>query len=267
MINGLIIYNSVDQKKNEWFIEECIKQFNDDKFSLFYKDESEVLSYIEDHKIDFVVYRARDYKLLEKLEQKGIKCFNNSLTNKTANDKYLTFKLSKEQGINCLETLLDNPGELAHPFIMKSLDGHGGQEVFLINNEQERLEILKKSQKHFIYQRYLSNCKDVRAYVLNNQVVALVERRNANDYRSNFSLGGEVKAYESSQEMVDIATKISKLLGATYIGVDFLIDGSNIYLNEIEDPVGARMLYKTSNIDIINLFIKEIKKQLIIVFR
>ena len=262
MINGLIVYNSVDQDKNKWFIDKCIKECNDDKFSLFYKEENEVLSYLESHKIDFVIYRARNSQLLRLLEQKGIKCFNNALTNKTANDKYATYLLCKEQGINCLETLLDNPGCLAFPLIMKSLAGHGGQEVYLINSEQERLEILKKSQKHFIYQRYLPDCQDVRVYILNHQVVATVERKNSKDYRSNFSLGGDVKAYEPSPEMVDIAVKVSKLLGATYIGVDFLINGNNIYLNEIEDPVGARMLYKTTDIDIINLFIKQIKSQL-----
>lgn len=263
MINGLIIYNSLDQDKNKWFIEECIKECNDDKFSLFYKEESEVLSYIENHKVDFVIYRARNYKLVEALEQKGIKCFNNSFTNKIANDKYATYQLCKEQGISCLETSLDDYKGLSYPFIMKSLDGHGGQEVYLINKENEVLDILKKSQKHFIYQRYLPHVKDLRVYVLNNQVVAAVIRKNINDFRSNFSLGGVVKTYEPSSEMVDIATKISKLLNATYIGVDFLIDGSSLYLNEIEDPVGARMLYKTSSIDIVNLFIKEIKKQLL----
>ena len=263
MINGLVVYNAVDQKKNQWFIDECIKLLNDNNFSLSYKEESDVFSYLEGHKVDFVIYRARDYKLVELLEQKGIKCFNNSVTNKTANDKYATHLLCKEQGINCLETLLDSCEGLSYPFIMKSLDGHGGQEVFLISNEKERLEILKKSQKHYVYQRYLPNSKDVRVYVLNNQVVGAVERKNSNDFRSNFSLGGEVRAYQPSQEMVNIAAKVSKILKATYIGVDFLVDGSNIYLNEIEDPVGARMLYKTSNIDIINLFIKEIKNQLL----
>ena len=262
MINGLIIYNSIDQKKNEWFIEECIKQFNNDRYSLFYKEESEVLPYLENHKVDFVIYRSRNYKLVEHLEQKGIKCFNNSATNKTANDKYATYLMCKEQGINFIETLLDTCDGLTYPCIMKSLDGHGGQEVYLIYSEHERLEILKKSQKHYIYQRYLPKCKDVRVYVLNEKVIGAVERKNDSDFRSNFSLGGKVKAYQPNQEMVDIAIKISKLLGATYIGVDFLINNEQIYLNEIEDPVGARMLYKTSNIDIINLFIKEIKSQL-----
>ena len=263
MINGLIVYNSVDQKKNEWFIDECINKLNNNEFSLLYKEESEVLSYLENYKIDFVIYRARNYKLIETLEQKGIKCFNSSLTNRIANDKYATYELCKEQGINCLETSLDSPEGLAFPYIMKSLNGHGGQEVYLIHNEQEYLEILKKSQKHYLYQRYLPNCNDVRVYVLSNQVVGAVERKSSTDYRSNFSLGGKVKAYQPNQEMVDIATKISKLLGATYIGVDFLIDGNDVYLNEIEDPVGARMLYKTSNIDIINLLIKQIKSQLL----
>lgn len=263
MINGLIIYNSKDQDKNKWFIEECIKQCNDNNFSLLYKEESEVLSYVKDHKVDFVIYRARNHKLVELLEQKGIKCFNNSVTNKIANDKYATYLLCKEQGINCLETLLNNPSGLSFPFIMKSLDGHGGQEVYLIKDEKERLSIIKKSQKDFLYQRYLSKVKDVRVYVLNNQVVGAVLRKNDHDYRSNFSLGGEVEKYQPSQVMVDTVIKISKLLESTYIGVDFLINDNEIYLNEIEDPVGARMLYKTSDIDIINLFIKEIKKQLI----
>ena len=263
MIKGLIVYNIVDQKKNEWFIDACLKELNNNEFSLLSKEESEVLPYLKENKVDFVIYRARDYHLLEQLEKQAIKCFNNSLTNKTANNKYLTYEFCKKNGFACLETLLDNPADLSFPYIMKSLDGHGGQEVYLINSENERQEILKKSQKSLIYQRYLPQTDDVRLYVLNNQVIGAVKRNNPHDYRSNFSLGGEVSAYESSPEMVDVAIKVSKLLNATYIGVDFFINNGGIYLNEIEDPVGARMLYKTSNIDVINLFIKEIKSQLL----
>ena len=262
MINGLIVYNQIDQKKNQWFIDECIKSLNDECFSLLYKEEKEVIPYITSNHVDFVIYRARDYQLLKELENRGIKCFNNSLTNKTANNKYETYLLCKKNSIPCIETFLDDSSKLSFPYIMKSLDGHGGQEVYLINNENDKQEALKKSQKSFIYQRYLSKCEDVRLYVLNHQVVGAVKRENGSDYRSNYSLGGIVTKYQPSKEIVDIAIKLSKLLGATYIGVDFLIKDEQIYLNEIEDPVGARMLYKTSNIDIVNLFIKEIKNHL-----
>ena len=63
--------------------------------------------------------------------------------------------------------------------------------------------------------------------------------------------------------MVDIAIKIAQLLEADYIGVDFLIKNGCFYLNEIEDPVGARMLYKASDIDALDLFIKDIKRVLL----
>ena len=262
MINGLIIYNSIDQKKNQWFIDECLENLNDDHFSLLYKEEKEVISYIDEHNIDFVIYRARDYRLLESIESRGIKCFNSGLTNKVANDKYVTYLLCKEQGFPCLETLLNKRGNLSYPIIMKSLNGHGGNEVYLINNEKEEENLRKKSQIDFIYQEYLTGAEDVRLYVLNHQVLGAVKRNNNADYRSNYSLGGSVNKYEPNQEMVDIAIKISRLLSATYIGVDFLLKNNQFCLNEIEDPVGARMLYKTSDIDIVNLFCKEIKSRL-----
>jgi glutathione synthase/RimK-type ligase-like ATP-grasp enzyme len=141
---------------------------------------------------------------------------------------------------------------------MKSLDGHGGNEVYLINSEDE----LEPSDKKFIYQGYLANNGDVRLYVLNKKVIGAVKRSNGKDFRSNFSLGGEVQEYKASKEMIDIAIKISELLDADYIGVDFIIYDKGFVVNEIEDPVGAKMLYKSTGIDAINLFIEHIKNSL-----
>ena len=53
---------------------------------------------------------------------------------------------------------------------------------------------------------------------------------------------------------MDTAIKIAELLDADYIGVDFLKVGDNWLVNEIEDPVGARMLFKASGIDAASLF-------------
>ena len=262
MIKGLIIYNEIDKNKNEWFINKCLKEMNDARFSLLYKEEKEVIPYVKDNKIDFVIYRGRDYRLLEQLEKLGVKCFNNSLTNKIANDKYATYELCKKNNIPCLETFLNNHQNLEYPFIMKNLNGHGGNNVYLIHDELEEKEVLKKSQEDYVYQTYIKNASDVRLYVLNHQVVGAVKRSNTHDFRSNYSLGGEVMRFEPTQEMIDISLKLSKLLNADYIGVDFLINADKIYLNEIEDPVGARMLYKISDIDVISLFLEEIKSQL-----
>ena len=257
MKKGLIIYNDKDRALNEWFIDNCLKSLNDDSFSLLYKEENEALDYVRQNEVDFVIFRARNSLLLNEIEIRGVRCFNNALTNKIANDKYKTYQFLKENGFPCLETFLDK-GNLTYPFVMKSLDGHGGQEVYLINSEDE----MEPTDKQYIYQGYLANKGDVRLYVLNNKVVGAVKRSNGQDFRSNFSLGGEVEEYEPSKEMIKIALQIAELLKSDYIGVDFIIYDKGFVVNEIEDPVGAKMLFKVSGIDAVSLFIEDIKNKL-----
>ena len=258
MKKGLIIYNDHDKKLNEWFVESCLKSLNNDEFSLFYKEENEVLDYINANPIDFVIFRCRNYSLLNEIELRGIRCFNNTKTNSLANDKYRTYLFFKEHSFPCLETSLER-GDISFPLVMKSLDGHGGKEVYLINSKNE----LKQSDKGFIYQKFLPNKGDVRLYVLNKKVIGAVKRSNDKDFRSNFSLGGEIEEYNPSKEMKDIAIKISELLDADYIGVDFIIYDKGFVVNEIEDPVGARMLLKANGVDAVSLFIKHIKNALL----
>ena len=258
MKKGLIIYNDHDKKLNEWFVESCLKSLNNDEFSLLYKDENEVLNYINANPIDFVIFRCRNYSLLNEIELRGIRCFNNTKTNSLANDKYRTYLFFKEHGFPCLETSLESK-DISFPLVMKSLDGHGGKEVYLINSKNE----LKQSDKGFIYQKFLPNKGDVRLYVLNKKVIGAVKRSNDKDFRSNFSLGGEVEEYNPSKEMKDIAIKISKILDADYIGVDFIIYDKGFIVNEIEDPVGARMLLKANGVDAVSLFIMHIKNELL----
>ena len=263
MKKGLIIYCYEDEKKNTWFINQCLKELNNSDFSLLYKEESEVLSYIKDNHIDFVIYRARNYQLLEQLEKMGVRCFNNSLTNKIANDKYETFLLAQKCHFPCLPTSLNRRDGIDYPCVLKSVSGHGGQGVFLINNEADETKSLSVLSKKYVYQKYIPNASDVRLYILNHQFIGAVKREANKDFRSNYSLGGQVSAYDPDQEMVDIAIKVAEILKADYIGVDFIIDKTNFYINEIEDPVGARMLYQTQKVDAINLFVLDIKNKLL----
>ena len=250
MISGLIIYSNNDRDKNTWFIDECIQRFADKGVSLVYIDEKDVFKNLND--ASFAIYRGRDYKIVEFLENKGIRCFNNSLTNKTANDKLLTFESLFKEKLPVIPTF-SSPEEVgSFPLVMKSVDGHGGLEVFLINSKEEA-ETFKRKNKRYVYQKYYPNEGDLRLYVLGKQVIGAVYRHSKGDFRSNFSLGGEVKVYEPEQEIVDVAIKVASLLNADYIGVDLIKIDNKWCVNEIEDPVGARMLYKTSNIDVIEL--------------
>ena len=261
MISGLIIYSGVDKDKNTWFIDECIQRFADKGISLIYKDEKDIDKSFEFQSFSFALYRGRNYKIVEFLENKGIRCFNNSLTNKTANDKYLTYLFLLEKGLKVIPTFSSLEELNYFPAIMKSVDGHGGREVYLINSKEEA-ETFKKKNKQYVYQKYYPNDGDLRLYVLDKKVIGAVYRHNKTDFRSNFSLGGEVVNYKPDQEVVDVAIEVASLLNADYIGVDFINIEGKWLINEIEDPVGARMLYKTSDIDVISLLVDHILRSI-----
>ena len=252
MLSGLIIYSKIDKEKNAWFINRCIESLTKKGVSFSYLDEDDVLVYLENHMADFVIYRARDYRLLEVLEAKGIRSFNNSLTNKTANDKYLTYQFLNKHNIACIPSFLSIVEIDQFPAVMKSVDGHGGQEVFLLNAKEDA-KLYQKPNKRYIFQNFYPNDGDLRLYVLNKKVIGAVIRHNELDFRSNFSLGGEVSEYQPEEELIKTAERIALLLNADYIGVDFLKVKNQWLANEIEDPVGARMLFKASGLDVTSL--------------
>lgn len=260
MLSGLIVYSKLDSTKNTWFIDKCIKELSNRGIALVYVEENGVLEYVKTHQVDFVINRARNYEIVEMLESHKIPCFNNSLTNKIANNKYLSYEFFKEHNLPCLKSNLLN-NKLLFPYVMKSVDGHGGEEVFLINSPED-LSRYQKPNKQYIYQGYCPHSGDLRLYVLNKKVVGAVIRHNEKDFRSNYSLAGEISSYQPNKEIIDIALKIVEILNADYVGIDFLCADGKWYLNEIEDPVGARMLYQTSKIDVIELFCEFIANKL-----
>ena len=47
-----------------------------------------------------------------------------------------------------------------------------------------------------------------------------------------------------------------------YIGIDFVFNNGKIVFNEIEDTVGARMVYAKTYIDILRLYCEYIEKEM-----
>ena len=62
--------------------------------------------------------------------------------------------------------------------------------------------------------------------------------------------------------MIRICKKITKELNSDYIGVDFIFNNNKWVVNEIEDPVGAWMIYDLTNIDLAKIIVDYILKEL-----
>lgn len=262
MKKGILVYTKQDASVNKWFISHIsgeLKKFGAE-LELFILDKQAELP----SDIDFCINRSRYYKVNEAYDKKGIPCFNNEKTVKTANDKWLTYLLCKELGIPVMKTEIFSGGyDVNYPFVLKSRNGHGGSEVELIENNNQLGGDKLCNPSGYIAQEKCSDVGvDVRVYTLGGRIVAAVKRTSDVDFRSNFSLGGKVELFTPKKEQIDAITKLQTILNTDYAGFDFIRHEGRWVLNEIEDAVGARMLYSLCDTDIVGDYAKYIAERI-----
>lgn len=151
------------------------------------------------------------------------------------------------------------------PYVLKSVDGHGGSEVFLVKTKEEKnkLKAEYSSGRRFVSQKLCSSPgRDLRVYVLGGKVLAGAMRSSASDFRSNYSLGGTAEIVQVPQNIASVAERIAAKLQSDFVGVDFIFDGDDAVVNEVEDVVGTRMLYDLTDLDAAEEYAKYIAKKL-----
>lgn len=197
----------------------------------------------------FVVNRTNDYRVAQRFEARGIRVLNSSGFSRLANDKQACYDFMAQHGIPVMPTRYRTP-----PFVKKPKDGHGGQGVVWCDSAADYDESM-------VCQQPASDLgKDLRVWVLGGEVIAAVLRVSETDFRSNFCLGGRAVPYTLSEEETALVKKIIALVKGDYYGIDFVFHHGNLVFNELEDTVGARMVYATSDIDILERYCDYIKK-------
>ncbi|MGI6049684.1 MAG: ATP-grasp domain-containing protein [Acetivibrionales bacterium] len=265
-MTGWIIYTKAHAQKNEWFISEfqkCAAKKNT-ALELIYVED---LSFgVLDQKPFIMHNNAGDklpgfaicrciYPLLSKqLELMGVPVFNNYHVSSICNDKRKTHQYLAGNNIDMMDTLFLNRqyisnNSFSYPVIVKSIDGHGGNEVYYVKNQDELLAAIGKlNSDEFLMQRVASDIgTDLRVYVLGKRIIASVLRKSRHDFRSNYSLGGVPSLYNLSNEERNTVNKIISMFDFGFVGIDFVFDDGRFKLNEIEDVVGSRMLYQLTS--------------------
>ncbi len=157
----------------------------------------------------------------------------------------------KNNGIEIMETRYKKT-----PFIKKPIDSHGGNGVVMCDN-------LSDYDDNFVCQKPASDLgRDLRVWVVGKKIITSIFRENKNDFRSNYCLGGTATPYELSSDERALTEKIISLVDGDYYGIDFVFHKSKIVFNELEDTVGARMVYDKTNIDILKHYCDHIKSNI-----
>jgi glutathione synthase/RimK-type ligase-like ATP-grasp enzyme len=118
------------------------------------------------------------------------------------------------------------------PVIAKKRISSRGRELFLIKNKNQFKEFFNTHKIiDYLFEEYKKIKKDLRVFILNNKIIACVERnvriKNEQGYTSI-----SVKVKTRTNVLSDIKNKaidISRIIGCDFCGLDFIIDGRGDY--------------------------------------
>lgn len=239
-MSGILIYTKKEAERNAFAIEK-------------FKKNLDVITVDERYRgnADFVINRTNDYTLAEYYESQGIRVFNPSGLSKIANNKQMCYEFMQEHNIPIMPVNYKGV-----PVVKKAIDGHGGNDVTM-------LDTAEPFEKGYVYQKPCDTLgRDLRVWAIGGKIIASILRESDKDFRSNFCLGGKAIPYKMNDKEIQLVNKVISLVDSDYIGIDFLFHQGELVFNEIEDTVGARMVYAKTDIDIISLYCDYIKKEL-----
>lgn len=206
---------------------------------------------------DFVLFFDKDIYLAKRLEQAGIRLFNQASAVELCDNKILT-ALGLKGRVSIPKTVIapktfehinyckkdfvsDAAEELGFPMIIKEAYGSFGQQVYLVKDYEQAVHVIDSfGSKDFLMQEFIEESvgKDIRINVVGGRVVSAILRYNNSDFRSNISNGGSMKAYEPSKEQKEMAVEACAALGLDFAGVDVLLgkDGEPVICEVNSNP-------------------------------
>lgn len=241
-MNGLLIYSREEAKRNAFSIKKYTENLN---VKLMLEEDADFSI-----NTDFVINRTNHFAIAKNFEERGVRVFNPSSLTQLANNKQACYEFMDKNGIEIMPVHYDKV-----PAVKKAVNGKGGTDVFMIQKQEP-------FQDGFVYQKPASDLgRDLRVWLIGGKIVCAVLRESKTDFRANFCLGGKAELYKLNAEEELLVYNIASLVNYDYIGIDFVFNGGKIVFNEIEDSVGARMIYSLTNMDIIKEYCDYIRNE------
>ena len=234
------------------------------------------------NKPDFAIFWDKDIYLAKRLEQNGIRLFNNSVAVELCDNKILMYQELAKNNIRIPRTFIAPKTfeglcynklsfldkvieEIGFPIVIKEAYGSFGEQVYLASDKESAKSIIKRiGYKDFLMQEFIASSKgrDIRINVVGDKAVASMLRENKNDFRSNISSGGNGINYEPKQEYIDLAIKAAKALGLSFAGVDVMFGEDGPIICEVNSNPQFASTLKATGINLGEFISDYILKQL-----
>jgi RimK family alpha-L-glutamate ligase len=209
------------------------------------------------------------------LEEYGVYVINPALSIEKSVNKYYTSALLEKAGIMSPRTVVTESftesmrafEELGGDVVVKPLFGSLGAGITRLTDGDIAYRVfraLESTQSVFYIQEYIPHGnKDIRAFVIGDEVVASMKRVGAG-WKTNISSGAAPEPYEASDEEVETSLKAAETLGLEYTGVDLMRseDDGTLYTLEVNSTPGWEGLQKVTTVDIAERLVEYVFEKL-----
>jgi ribosomal protein S6--L-glutamate ligase len=215
--------------------------------------------------------------VVRQFEQMDIFCANSSAGISNSRDKLRCLQILSRHKIgipktNFVSTKKDVLPAIERvggaPVVIKLLEGTQGIGVLLADTERSAegiIEFLQSQKQNVLVQKFVaeSKGKDVRAFVVGDQVVAAMRRvAQGQEFRSNVHRGGRTEKVELSDDYKKAAVRSAQILGLRIAGVDILEGKDGPQIMEINSSPGLEGIEACTHLDVAGAIIDYLAAQI-----
>ena len=155
---------------------------------------------------------------------------------------------------------------LGLPFVMKGLESSQGQEVFLIQSQEdyEMSTLQFPLEKEWLFEEYIQTSygRDIRMYVLRGKILGVMERQSQGDFRANVYLGAKVHPLEPNEILHKIAWDLYEQSHLDMMGIDLLYGKEGYVFCEVNCMPGIYGMEQACKINVAGAVMDMIKGEL-----
>ncbi len=188
-----------------------------------------------------------------------------SLAIKRSRDKLRSLQILSRHSVDMPKTIfasnLSNAEDIialsgGAPLVLKVLEGTQGKGVVLVESDKAAKSVLDAfygMEVNLLVQEFIkeSNGSDIRAFVVNGQIVGAMKRQGAKgEFRSNLHQGGSAKLHKLSRKEKSTALAAAKAMGLKICGVDMVPSNRGPLVMEVNSSPGLEGIEKATGVDI-----------------
>jgi ribosomal protein S6--L-glutamate ligase len=154
-----------------------------------------------------------------------------------------------------------------YPMIVKMLHGNRGAGVILAESQaalKSVLDAFQRLKEPVIVQEFIKEAKgrDIRAFVVNGEIVAAMERcAKSNDFRSNLHQGGHAVNIELSDLEKNLILRTAHICELDVTGIDLLRSEKGPLILEVNGSPGLEGIETVTGIDVAGKIIQYLEEK------